>query len=394
MSSPPRASLAFAGLLLAVALASGAGFWAGRYAAHGPPRAAIADFAAQHTLGRALASDEGPGAQTRAEAALAYLDPDRAQREMDGYAWAVPTVPIPFVSYGPAPGPSANANINAQQLRYPRALRVPPIQGTVRVLLLGGSTALSAGAPSEAATIHGQLEARLADSLEAAAQVEVAAAACQAWASSHERAFTRARLLDLQPNLVVALSGLNDAHWGALGVDVDFFRAYDDQFHWSLLSRVFGGSGVVLVDPVPAWGQRLAPDVVARRMVANALATRAEVASQGGHYLFALQPSLATTSKPLSAREQALFDRGHRGGTSNRYLKLSLQAIASHARDTALDFVDLTPVFDGRTRQDEIFLDRYHFGDRGNGLIAEALAEAVGPRLRAQATPDAEGPDA
>jgi hypothetical protein len=41
-------------------------------------------------------------------------------------------------------------------------------------------------------------------------------------------------------------------------------------------------------------------------------------------------------------------------------------------------FLDLTSAFDDASASDEIFLDSYHFGDRGNRLLAERLERWVG----------------
>jgi lysophospholipase L1-like esterase len=59
--------------------------------------------------------------------------------------------------------------------------------------------------------------------------------------------------------------------------------------------------------------------------------------------------------------------------------------------DRGLRYVDLAGIFDADGPEQEIFLDSYHFGDRGNRRIAEALLAAVRPvileRVRARAAP-------
>jgi hypothetical protein len=53
-----------------------------------------------------------------------------------------------------------------------------------------------------------------------------------------------------------------------------------------------------------------------------------------------------------------------------------------------LRFVDLAGLFDADGADQEIFLDSYHFGDRGNRRIAEELFAAIRPvvleRVRAR----------
>ena len=44
-------------------------------------------------------------------------------------------------------------------------------------------------------------------------------------------------------------------------------------------------------------------------------------------------------------------------------------------REEGLSFLDLTTVFD--EVKEDVFLDHYHLGDRGNQLVARRLAETV-----------------
>ncbi len=44
-------------------------------------------------------------------------------------------------------------------------------------------------------------------------------------------------------------------------------------------------------------------------------------------------------------------------------------------------FLDRSDVFAALTSVEEIFLDSYHFGDRGNEVLAKAIAEGIRPLL-------------
>ena len=48
------------------------------------------------------------------------------------------------------------------------------------------------------------------------------------------------------------------------------------------------------------------------------------------------------------------------------------------------DYIDLSGVFDTFTDEDEIFLDSYHFGDRGNEIIAKAVLKNIAPIMRSK----------
>jgi len=96
-----------------------------------------------------------------------------------------------------------------------------------------------------------------------------------------------------------------------------------------------------------------------------------------------LQPNIATTGKSLSPREELVRESNQHGPRYNRYFQQSYTVIrAALARASRpLEVIDLSGVFDASPADEEIFLDSYHFGDRGNERIARALADALGPRL-------------
>jgi hypothetical protein len=99
-------------------------------------------------------------------------------------------------------------------------------------------------------------------------------------------------------------------------------------------------------------------------------------------YVFFLQPTMAITEKPLSERESEVLQQ-----TERTYFRACYEEIRRQMRPgkNPKFFVDLSSVFDGASPEDEIFLDSYHFGDRGNLLIAnavyESLASLLGPAL-------------
>jgi hypothetical protein len=87
--------------LVIVAVAAGSGFWIGRDRALHDFEVGIESFGAQESLGRVVALNAGSGPDepqiSRERYALAYHDPARAVADMDTYAWAVRSVPTPFV---------------------------------------------------------------------------------------------------------------------------------------------------------------------------------------------------------------------------------------------------------------------------------------------------------
>lgn len=318
--------------------------------------------------------------------AQAYYDPEAALAEMREYAWVVPQVPTPGVGSAPAPGRHANATINEQQFRRREPVAVPKPAGVIRIFLTGGSTAFGCGAPDDDRTISGYLERELR--ARTARDIEVIDAANPAWATTHERSWIVDRLVDFQPDLVISLSGNNDVHWGAKGRNVLFMRTYAEQHYFDELAWLYARAREPLPDVVPVSEKRVAPRLVASRLARNVRQSLGALQDHGARYLFALQPDLAVTGKPLTRKERwqrrLMDDRFGPGavdyfGASYAAIRRELDRLASEG----LSVADLSDAFDGTPSGQEIFLDSYHFGDRGNDIVAQRLAEAVTPLLEA-----------
>lgn len=374
----PAAAALVLGLALAASLALGA--WLGRRTVVERFRGPIARFAASETLG-AVAGDE------RASVALAYQDPARAEREMDGYVWSVPNVPTPFVGTMPAPGVHGGATIGADQFRHRGELRVPKPAGTFRIFLTGGSTAFGTGAPGDERTIGGLLEEALQRRAgeDGGRRYEVVTAANPGWSSTHERILVENRLSELEPDLVVSLSGNNDAHWGFLGFDVLWYRTYYDDLNARLLLSAYELGGETPERPRTLRGELpVDPSLVAHRLAKNLRLSACALEPTGARFVFALQPNLPSTAKPLTPRERAHLEEERLGAGCAAYFARCydlLRAELGRLELPAFAFVDLTDAFDARPADEEVFLDSYHFGDRGNELLAQRLLAALEPFL-------------
>ena len=360
-------------LLLAPALLVGLGFGGGWLFATAPVRKRAGKRQATATLGGALRLK---GAAIDPAVARCFHDPEAAAREWDRYSYAVPTAPAPFVGAIPAPGEHANARIDPFGLRGTRPLALPKPAGTVRVFLLGGSTAYGSGAPDQARTPAGYLEAALARAL--GKPVEAFACACPAWASAHERIAVENRVRLWEPDLVIALSGVNDADWGEKGRDPLWLRTYEDEHAFRLLDAALGRAGlggaqdVVAVAPGPIPVERVAAGLVANARLAAA-------ALDPVPYLLCLQPHLAVTTKPLTAREARFL--GERRAEDVEYERRAFALYREGLAAAGLRWADLHPVVDARPAEEELFLDTCHFGDKGNELLAARMAELALPLL-------------
>lgn len=361
---------------LAILLALGSGIWLGRYLAARPFRHLMSDSAASQTLGQILKGE------ARERAALAFKDRRTAAAEMENFSYAVPNVLTPFVGCGPAPGQNGNAFINRMQFRATRELELPKPADTFRIFLIGGSTAFGSGAPSQETVAGTYLERELNSRMATEARREVFTLANPSWASTHERILVENRLCEMEPDMVISLSGSNDVHWAGGGRDINWFRTYADQHFWELLNQArrlagYGPMPEVTASPVP-----VPPRKVGERLERNVRLSVTALGLVGAQYVFVLQPGLAVTSKPLSSRERDLRAALPAGAQEN--FDCCYSEIRRRLNDISYSnflYLDLSDVFSRLTASDEIFLDSYHFGDRGNEILARAIADRIEERI-------------
>ncbi len=315
----------------------------------------------------------------RSEITSAYAS---APADLAGISWAVPTQLTPFVVTAPAPGIHGNARINAHQMRSSHDLASPKSAGVYRVFLTGGSTAYGSGAPRQEDIVGEALERVLNQAHQAGGpRFEVFTFASPAWASSQERIAIDIYLSELEPDLIVSFSGNNDVFWGDAGRNILWFSTFSDDYFHALASLAQTAGGGPTVEPLiaaRAQGQRVAPTLVAERLRKNVLLGATALAEKKVGWIYFLQPNLASTKKDLSAREAEFLTN------SKAYYVDSYAAISAALKTLALSnfsYVDLSGLFDGYAATDEVFLDQFHFGDKGNRTIAEAMARQILDRL-------------
>lgn len=332
-----------------------------------------------YTLGRLL--KDSP--EKRSALASTYYDPGKALQMLNDISWAVPNIPTPFVGTAPTPGQHGNAHINSMQFRAGKELEMPKPANTYRIFITGGSTAYGSGAPSDDKTIAGYLEAILTGQLTPInkQKYEIFTMANPAWASTQERIVIENLLSELDPDMVISFSGINDVHWGVRGRNVLWFRSYSDDFYWSLIKRVFK---LTRQPPMPEntriEANPIAPGLVAERLLKNVRISLFALSDNKTDYVYVLQPALAVTKKKLTSREKSSLK-------IEDYFRTCYGLFAKDLKNLHGDnyqFVDLSGMFDGFDEQDEIFMDSYHFGDKGNEKIAENIFLQIKGRLARQ----------
>jgi lysophospholipase L1-like esterase len=367
---------------LVLALLVGLGYWAGTYVS-ARRIANIADaFEKSESLAGVLSATPLSDRQ-RNDITKAYTKPDV---DRSAISWAVPNQLTPFVGTAPRPGVHQNASINAWQMRSQNELSVPKPQGVYRMFLTGGSTAFGSGAPSQDQTVGALLEAKLNARGAGGGtprRFEVFTFANPAWSTTQERIAIENYLSELEPDLIVSLSGNNDVFWGDAGRNVLWYSTFSDDYFNAVVNAALTTTGRKPPPPLPHAGAitgKVTPKLVATRLQKNAT-LGATALSHGGakaSWVYFLQPNLAASKKALSQREREFLTN------SRDYYVQCYAEIAQTLRGLQLAnfaFVDLSGLFDARGSGEEIFLDQFHFGDVGNEVIASAMAQEVARRL-------------
>ena len=308
-----------------------------------------------------------------------YAPPDFAR-----VAWVGRDIPTPFVGCAPMPGPMAGGSINAMQFRYDREIAVPKPRDVVRVFIVGGSTAFGSGASGNGTTVGGYLETYLNDAVAHGARCEVITAADCAWSSTHERIVVENRLVELEPDLVVALSGHNDAFWASRGRNVLWTRVFQDDYFLALVNAALasnGGEPFPTADPGAT--ETVGPAGAAARLARNVALAHHALASAGADYLFVLQPVLKLSRKALTARERGIAEHegAHRWYAGMPAYYEEFRRALSALERPGLRFADATGIFDAVNDDVDLFVDSCHFGDRGYDAIARWLCAQIVPVL-------------
>jgi hypothetical protein len=365
----------------------GTGFIAGKYYSTHRLKELVTKYKQGETLASLLHYIDPKQKLRPGEIASAYLDPAKAAQDMNNIVWAVPNVLSPFVLSAPAPGRHHNALINSYQLRDSREVRLPKPKGVYRIFLTGGSTAFGSGSPSQetilSAYLGNQLNQRYGKNT--GRVYEVFTAANPAWSSTHERIFIANRISEWEPDLVISFSGNNDVHWAFQGENIFWFFSYFDRFILQVVREVDALVGdEKMADIAKSQASPISPELVAARLEKNVRLTSQALELCQARYVFALQPNFAVTKKPLSLREQKIgltLD-----GDVDRYFARCYPEMNRRLTQVHLPnfhFLDLSDVFDSLPASEEVFIDRYHFGDKGNQIAARELAIRLGGQVLA-----------
>jgi lysophospholipase L1-like esterase len=318
---------------------------------------------------------------------FSYYDGDSVINQLDDISWSVPNVPAPFVGHVPEPGKHNNSYINSMQFRADKEIATPKPPYIYRIFLTGGSTAYGTGSPSQQRTIAGYLNKILNEQLSLSANLkyEVLTMANSAWASTHERIMIENRLSELEPDMVISLSGNNDIHWGLSGRNVFWFRSYYDELYWKIINAAYAMSGYNGIKDITEIESKSIPcSLVSERLVKNIMLSSFALSLNDITYIFFLQPNLDVTKKILTEREsqyQAKRDNSYMSNEERKNYFLECFSLMNNELDKLdidnFHYFDLSDIFDNINEKEDIFIDSYHFGDKGNEVIAKNIYKYI-----------------
>jgi lysophospholipase L1-like esterase len=392
-SSSPHASAskpiqsAFLSILISLLVIIGAvgGFVIGRHTSRDAYVDKVSALLATETNGMNLYEVLGKGMDDPLTAeALAELydvpvqDRDALAKRLQTIAWVPPYRPVPFVGHMARPVLGEDLHINFLGFRDERQSYVAKPDHTVRIFITGGSTAWGTGASSQKKTISHVLEQILNERLSRVTgfRYEVINTAFPGWSTTQEKILIQQRLADMHPDAVIMLSGNNDIHWALNGRDIRWFYSYMDQNYLTLFNELHKSNG----HPERALGLPFASRPVECSDLGQTTAenvTDAAVAANRGkaRLVFVLQPNIVSTGKRLTKYEQRIFSAQNRSYWDACYqvLRETLAKISGQN----YQMVDLSRSLGEVNEDTELFVDSYHFADRGQRLIAEALADQI-----------------
>lgn len=300
----------------------------------------------------------------------------------------------PFAVYINLPGQQKRFfTTDEQGFRGPRRARDPAKSKTI--VVVGGSAAFGTGLESDAETFPARLEAGLHD-------VGVINAAAIGHLSGQELAYLVAELVDLKPDLVIAVDGFNDLidQQGGerrtihtAGVNNAFFlmerrlhRLYRQE-SGGLLRRILAAFPLVFtntarllwlggeaIDRAPSPDSHRKggvaidrkPETLARLYAANVVKMSKVAAAFGARFLCVIQP------------DQQSFLRGRSGDKLSRSYQLFRSEARRWLQASGVEHIDLNE--SPGAFEFHMFMDRVHPDARGQQVLADIVGETIRER--------------
>ncbi len=157
-------------------------------------------------------------------------------------------------------------------------------------------------------------------------------------------------------------------------------RTYADDYYWKIINDIFLLAGFPQMQDVTHTSEvPIASSSVAEKLARNVDLSAYSLSKTNVPYFYFLQPVIFLTEKPLTQREHRLVE----DAILNAYFKEFFSQIDNRLKELPQDrlfYYNLTHIFDDLGAED-YFIDLYHFGDKGNKIIATAIYQAIAPLL-------------
>ncbi|MDD5089790.1 MAG: hypothetical protein PHQ23_02640, partial [Candidatus Wallbacteria bacterium] len=311
------------------------------------------------------------------------------------------------------PYPIHSFTTNNAGFRAARSLEETSMSGEIRVFVTGGSAAWGAGVRQE--DLYTRIaEKELRKEFPDRPNIRVVCAGVGAYCSVQERILTETVITRYNPDIVISFSGWNDSYFGYTGLDIrdgQDYMGYGRKLAWLSGGQVDDLEKVI--DPPQYRDYRvklhflLAKSLHRVRFSKSDLAQGVELRKlehkqvletlldnihsltdlsrrKGFSMVFMLQPSLYLTCKPLSEWEKLQVAENSAAFTGfpeyNREVyRLFRETFPQDSYEKGYTFADLDLAFSGV--EQPLFADHVHFGDRGNRLIGEYMAQIISPLI-------------
>jgi len=287
--------------------------------------------------------------------------------------------------------------INSHHFRYNENFPINKEKNEIRIFIAGGSAAWGAGVFQDD-TYFSLMEKKFQKEYPDF-KIRVISGGVIGYCSTQERIMIENFFLKFQPDVVVMFSGFNDVYWGYSGVNIlenqDYYRPnkknnkiippeYNDylsKIHYLIAKSIYryknrNRSNIEKI---------ISDNSIEPQEAVNTLIQNINIISDiskryNFKLIFYLQPTLYTTLKELSKREEEKLKFSQKYYVYfNEYLcrlyELYREILPKSAKTNGFVFIDADKAI--ANEEKSVFIDHCHFGDRGNRLIKEHLYDKI-----------------
>ena len=276
----------------------------------------------------------------------------------------------------PSPGNYSTAYINEQQFRYFNKVEKNRASNIYRIFITGGSVAFGSGSPNDSLTISNILERKL-NKIFKHHKFEVINAATPAWTTTQERIWISNKLINYEPNLIISLSGRNDVAFQIEnGIDILDYKSMWDHMFNLLIKNLYSTNSSLKYNDILR-DNFYSEKKIIRNFKHNISIIDFLSKQYNFKYCYILQPSISVDQKKKSNFEKEIYNERDNNDYNEKfksaYMKLDSVLNAMESRN--FYYFNFSNCFSNQKKQ--IYIDECHFGDRGNKIVANLIANSL-----------------